>query len=194
MAKSLGTGFRKNLNFKDIEILNDKIGKPYYFRSKKIDNWISNFKDSEQIIQDEDLYSFLSSPQVPTSEKLNSIDTLMKGYEGLFVNFLKVLVTRGQVELFDDIKEEFLDQNKILLGKVSASVTSSVKLSDNQKKLLKEKICEIFDVTDVDIKEHNDESIIGGFIIKVGDTIIDSSTQNKLNGLEKHLLRSTTLK
>ena len=37
LAKSLGTGFRKNLNFKDIEILNDKIGKPYYFRSKKID-------------------------------------------------------------------------------------------------------------------------------------------------------------
>ena len=118
----------------------------------------------------------------------------MKGYEALFVNFLKVLVTRGQVELFEDIKEEFLDQNKLLLGKVSASVTSSVKLTDNQKKLLKEKICEIFNVTDVDINEHNDESIIGGFIIKVGDTIIDSSTQNKLNGLEKHLLRSTTLK
>ena len=37
LAKSLGTGFRKNLNFKDIEILNDKIGKPYYFKSKKID-------------------------------------------------------------------------------------------------------------------------------------------------------------
>ncbi len=37
LAKSLGTGFRKNLNFNDIEILNDKIGKPYYFRSKKID-------------------------------------------------------------------------------------------------------------------------------------------------------------
>ena len=37
-AKSLGTGFRNNLNFKDIEILNDKIGKPYYYKSKKIDN------------------------------------------------------------------------------------------------------------------------------------------------------------
>ncbi len=36
-AKSLGSGFRENLNFKDIEILNDKIGKPYYFKSKKID-------------------------------------------------------------------------------------------------------------------------------------------------------------
>ena len=36
-AKSLGSGFRENLNFKDIEILNDKIGKPYYLKSKKID-------------------------------------------------------------------------------------------------------------------------------------------------------------
>ena len=39
-AKSIGTGFRKNLNLKDIEILNDKIGKPYYLRSKKIDKII----------------------------------------------------------------------------------------------------------------------------------------------------------
>jgi len=41
LAKSLGTGFRINLNFKDIEILNDKIGKPYYSRSKKIDTIIN---------------------------------------------------------------------------------------------------------------------------------------------------------
>ena len=35
-VKALGTGFRNNLNFKDIEILNDKNGKPYYFESKGI--------------------------------------------------------------------------------------------------------------------------------------------------------------
>ena len=39
-AKSLGTGFRKDLKFKDIEILNDKMGKPYYLKSKKINNLI----------------------------------------------------------------------------------------------------------------------------------------------------------
>ena len=39
-AKSIGTGFRDNLNFKDIEILNDKKGKPFYFKSKKIDTII----------------------------------------------------------------------------------------------------------------------------------------------------------
>ena len=37
LAKSIGTGFRNNLNFKDIEILNDKQGKPFYYKSKKID-------------------------------------------------------------------------------------------------------------------------------------------------------------
>ena len=40
-VKSLGTGFRENLNLKDIEILNDKLGKPYFFVSKKIHNIIN---------------------------------------------------------------------------------------------------------------------------------------------------------
>ena len=39
-AKALGTGFRNNLNFKDIEILNDLNGKPYYFKTKKINDII----------------------------------------------------------------------------------------------------------------------------------------------------------
>ena len=35
-VKALGTGFRDNLNFKDIEILNNKLGKPYYSINNKI--------------------------------------------------------------------------------------------------------------------------------------------------------------
>ena len=35
-AKALGTGFGNNLNFSDIEIINDKMGKPYYLITKKI--------------------------------------------------------------------------------------------------------------------------------------------------------------
>ena len=61
-AKSLGTGFRNNLNFKDIEILNDKNGKPYYSISKKIDIIISKkFKTKKYdlllSISDENDYS-----------------------------------------------------------------------------------------------------------------------------------------
>ena len=55
-VKALGTGFRNNLNFNDIEILNDKLGKPYYLKSKKIDNLIKKkFK-----IKDYDLFLSIS--------------------------------------------------------------------------------------------------------------------------------------
>ena len=42
LSKALGTGFRKNLKYKDIEILNDKLGKPYYYVSPKIKKMINN--------------------------------------------------------------------------------------------------------------------------------------------------------
>ena len=44
-SKALGTGFRMNLNFKDIEITNDKMGRPNYVKNKKISKIIQkNFK------------------------------------------------------------------------------------------------------------------------------------------------------
>ena len=44
-SKALGTGFRMNLNFKDIEVINDKMGKPYYVKNRKITKIIQkNFK------------------------------------------------------------------------------------------------------------------------------------------------------
>ena len=39
-SKSLGTGIRANLNFKNIEVLHDKFGKPYFRKTKKIGNLI----------------------------------------------------------------------------------------------------------------------------------------------------------
>ena len=61
-AKSIGTGFRNNLNFKDIEILNDKLGKPYFRNSKKIQKIIkekfkTNNYDLFLSISDEKDYS-----------------------------------------------------------------------------------------------------------------------------------------
>ncbi len=48
LSKALGTGIRNNLNFKDIEILNDKLGKPYFLKNKKIDTLIyKRFKISK---------------------------------------------------------------------------------------------------------------------------------------------------
>jgi len=61
-AKALGTGFRNNLNFKDIEVINDKMGKPYYLKNKKIKSLVNkkfNVKKFECFlsISDEKEYS-----------------------------------------------------------------------------------------------------------------------------------------
>ena len=141
--------------------------------------WIENFNDSKAIISNEDLSSFLSSPEVPNSEKYKSIDTLFKGYDTFFVNFLKVLITKGQINYFKGIMDEFFDQNQISEGKVTATITSFVSLTKSQKEEITKKICEVFQVDNVEIYEKLDKSIMGGYIIKVGDTIIDCSTKNK---------------
>ena len=43
-SKAIGTGFRNNLNFKDIEISNDKLGKPYYLVNSKIKQFVKKEK------------------------------------------------------------------------------------------------------------------------------------------------------
>ena len=44
LAKAIGTGFREKLNFKDIQIINDKLGKPNYLVNTKIKNLIKKKK------------------------------------------------------------------------------------------------------------------------------------------------------
>ena len=61
-AKALGTGFRGDLNFKDIQILNDKLGKPYYLINPKIKNLVKKKKKVKNFdlflsISDEKEYS-----------------------------------------------------------------------------------------------------------------------------------------
>ena len=61
-VKALGSGFRNNLNFKDIEILNDKLGKPYYNLNKKIQKNLKKFSTSKSLdlflsLSDEKFYS-----------------------------------------------------------------------------------------------------------------------------------------
>ena len=61
-SKAVGTGFRGNLKFKDIEIVNNKLGKPYYLINKKIERLIKKIKKVDNFklflsISDEKDYS-----------------------------------------------------------------------------------------------------------------------------------------
>ena len=50
LSKALGTGFKDGLNFKDIQILNNKIGKPYYLMNKKLKNFIKKKKKLKNFV------------------------------------------------------------------------------------------------------------------------------------------------
>ena len=62
LAKAMGIGFRNGLNFKDIQIINDKLGKPYYLINTKVKNLIKKKKKVKNFdlflsISDEKKYS-----------------------------------------------------------------------------------------------------------------------------------------
>ena len=62
LVKAIGTGIRENFNFKDIQILNDKLGKPYYLINSKITRFIKEKKKVKNFklflsISDEKEYS-----------------------------------------------------------------------------------------------------------------------------------------
>jgi|TARA_Y100000389_G_scaffold174984_1_gene185392 holo-[acyl-carrier protein] synthase len=62
LAKAIGTGFRKGLNFKDIQIANNSQGKPYYKLTLKLKNFIKKKKKINKFnlflsISDEKEYS-----------------------------------------------------------------------------------------------------------------------------------------
>jgi len=64
-AKALGTGFRKNINFKDVEVVNNTYGKPYISINKKISNNIKTLFKVKKFnillsISDEKKYSIAS--------------------------------------------------------------------------------------------------------------------------------------
>ena len=61
-AKALGTGFRNGLNFKDVEVLNNDLGRPYYLKNIKIKQFIKKIKKIDNFelflsISDEKDYS-----------------------------------------------------------------------------------------------------------------------------------------
>lgn len=50
LAKAIGTGFRNNISMTDIEIFNDKLGKPYYVLSQKLTDFIHQTTQNEKFV------------------------------------------------------------------------------------------------------------------------------------------------
>ena len=93
---------------------------------------------------------------------------------------------KGRESLLPEIATEFLNQYKASKGISSVTLTTATPISAEALEAIKAKLLGS-DATDlaVEIETKVDESIIGGFIVEIGDKLINASVSHKLAELSK---------
>lgn len=135
-----------------------------------------------------ELLAVLKNPIISGDKKRNILAAIFEGkLNPTIVSFFYILVNKGRGAILLDIVQEFVREYNEAKGIVNASVTSATTLSEvNLTELQKTIEAEI--KAQVILKNIVDPSLIGGFVVRVGDRQIDASIAGKLNKLEKHFV------
>ena len=144
---------------------------------------VQNTKDV--ILANNELLEALSNPAVKKSEKHAVIDTV---FDKEIRNFLKVLCDYECMEMISQIFEAYeaivLDSKNL----IRATVTFVTRPDNSQIEKIKEMVCSKYNKAGVLLELKEDPSLIGGFILSVGDTMYDKSIQGSLSSLYKTLV------
>jgi F-type H+-transporting ATPase subunit delta len=147
-----------------------------------IDN-IANAMDS-----DRRLLVFLESPRV-SAQKKNEI--FQRAYGGtlprLFVRFLQALVTHRRQMLIPAIAHEYHDLVDQVEGRVHASVSVARPVDDHDRELVTSQLSRALGKQVVP-HFHVNPSILGGVIVRVGDTVLDGSVRRRMATLRGRML------
>lgn len=146
--------------------------------------------DMEQFIgvlkQNPELAAVLKNPIMKQDKKKNILAALFDGkIQPSISAFFNILVTKGRAGILYDIALEFIREYNEVKGIVHATVISAAELSPKNLDTLKAEIAKQINA-EVILKNTVDSTLIGGFVVKVGDRQIDASIDGKLNKLEKH--------
>ncbi len=133
-----------------------------------------------------ELLAILKNPIIKGDKKRNILAAIFEGkISPIILSFFYILVNKGRAAILLDIAQEFVREYNEAKGIVKASVTSATALSEvnlaDLQKIITEEI-----KAEVILKNIVDPSLIGGFMVRVGDRQIDASIAGKLNKLEKH--------
>jgi ATP synthase F1 delta subunit len=102
--------------------------------------------------------------------------------------FLKLMVVQGHVSAIKEIITATIDVYNVKQKKATAVVLSSVALDAKYTERLKSALTKMTD-REVTVENRIDESLLGGFIVKVGSTIFDSSIKGQLRLLRAELMK-----
>ena len=157
--------------------------------NNSIDQWLGDLEVLASATRNPEFIQFVNSPRVESDKKIQVIkESFANSISELAVNLACLLSARNSVGLLQNIADDFqsfVDLNK---GVERADVTTAVELSELQKKDLTDKLKEIVG-KDISIETHIDESVIGGFVARVGDLLVDGSIKTKLSNMERELIK-----
>ena len=153
--------------------------------TKEIYNELNNVVDI--LKNNKDLDNVLKSPLVAKSEKVQLIETLFNTkINNNLKNFLKILVEKGRISSLKSIeltfKELLNDKHNIIEG----TVISAIPLTDEKVKELEEKLSKKYN-KNVTLENKVDKSVLGGVLVRLGNTEIDGTIKTRLDGLKNQL-------
>ena len=103
------------------------------------------------------------------------------------LNFIKLLIRKRREDLIDEILRQFRDLMLAEENVVDAEVTTAVALSPEQETRLVESLATLTGKT-VRIHPLIDQTVVGGVVVRLGDTIIDGTVRGRLDRLKQQML------
>nr|YP_009397431.1 ATP synthase CF1 subunit delta [Dasyclonium flaccidum]ARW66617.1 ATP synthase CF1 subunit delta [Dasyclonium flaccidum] len=153
---------------------------------QEINNNLSSI--SVVLSESKDLEVLLSNPLVKNMIKKDILRKLFEGQVNDFIlRFLLVLVDRRRISFLSIIIAKYLELAYQLESITIAELSSAVELNETQKQNLIHNIKLITKTTNVELVIKIDSNLIGGFIIKIGSKIIDTSLAGKLKKISLYL-------
>ena len=151
-------------------------------QSSSILNLISSSKDFSNLIKDP------TNSQEDLKKVLNIISENNK-FESLLKNFLSFLVIKRRFFYVEQILKSFIETCSQKRGELKAELKSAKELSDNEISKITDELTKNFS-SKIRLNYKHDESLIGGLVLQVGSTMVDTSIKNKLQQIENRMIEA----
>ena len=172
-AFSIATRYAKSL----IQLVNEQ---------GKLEQVYKDIKDVNGIFEsNRDLKLMFKSPIIQADKKLNVVKRLFEGkIDSLLYQFMVLVIKKGREAYLNEITHSFVLQYNELKNITPVKLSSAVKLDEHIVKGLIDSLKKNENLGEVELTQHTDEAIIGGFVLQWGDKMIDSSVSRRLNSLK----------
>lgn len=142
----------------------------------------------QTFMENEALNKLLLHPNIEKSEKIRVIENIYKGrISDEITGLMTMLVDKGHVKEFVPVFDYVIHAIKEEKGIGVAYITSAVVLNNSQQKKIEQKLLQTTKYKIIEGIYRVDKDLIGGLVIRISDTVVDSSLRTQLDKLSKQL-------